>query len=31
MLASKGIRYFLGHLTCSIFLGLLLVVLVFLV
>ena len=31
MLASKGIRYFLGHLTSSIFLWLLLVVLVFLV
>ena len=31
MLASKRIRYFLGHLTCSIFLGLLLVALVFLV
>lgn len=31
MLASKRIRYFLGHLTCSIFFGFLLVALVFLV
>jgi len=31
MLVSKRIRYFLGHLTCSILLGLLLLALVFLV